>query len=90
MVRLGFQYNIEIDAFEFWFWDGQGDRPTEPLFRVHGRAKEELTSLMDNLWNAGIRPTSSRYHSDQVSALQAHLSDLRDIARHALKMPTKE
>lgn len=58
---------------------------TEVYRESHGE-RGSLSALMDDLWNMGVRPTASRYHSDQVAAMQDHLSDLRAITRHALKM----
>lgn len=68
-------------------WGVEGDPKNAEVHREFPGERGSLSALMDDLWNMGVRPTASRYHSDQVAALQDHLADLRGITRHVLKMP---
>lgn len=36
-------------------------------------------SLMDALWDAGLRPTEAKYPQEHVNALRAHLEDMRRL-----------
>ena len=40
---------------------------------------ESAQSLMDDLWNAGIRPTDTRDRSETVKAMLNHIEDLRKV-----------
>lgn len=40
---------------------------------------ESGQKLMDDLWNAGVRPTDSRDKSDIIQAKNEHIQDLRKI-----------
>lgn len=41
--------------------------------------KETAQSLMDQLWNLGIRPTEGHGSTGQLAATQAHLEDMRAL-----------
>lgn len=41
--------------------------------------------LMDELWNAGVRPTEQG-SAGQLAATERHLADMRQLAFHALKV----
>lgn len=43
-------------------------------------------TLMDDLWHCGIRPTEGSGSAGALAATERHLSDLRTIALHALKI----
>lgn len=55
----------------------------EPLFNLRDEAAQEL---MDDLWNAGIRPSISMANAQEATALTKHLEDMRKIAFHKLKI----
>lgn len=55
----------------------------EPTLRLLG---DEAQQLMNELWRIGIRPRDGNGTQAHTDGLQAHLSDLRAIAFHALKM----
>jgi hypothetical protein len=40
---------------------------------------EEATRLMDELWRAGVRPSSGEGNVGQIGAIQAHLADMRRL-----------
>lgn len=46
--------------------------------------------LMDELWNAGVRPSDSRDLSGQISAMKAHMSDLRRLVFKSADEPKSE
>ena len=41
--------------------------------------REEAQQLMDELWNAGIRPAGATGSIGQLSAVQYHLEDMRKL-----------
>lgn len=41
--------------------------------------KETAQSLMDQLWNLGIRPTEGHGSTGQLAATEAHLADMRAL-----------
>jgi|SRR5579859_1101849 len=48
----------------------------QPTLELDGRAAQ---SLMDALWNEGLRPTEAKYPSEHVNALRDHLADMRKL-----------
>lgn len=48
----------------------------EPTMQLDAMAAQ---SLMDALWEAGLRPTEARYPNDHVNALRDHLADMRKL-----------
>lgn len=50
---------------------------------------EEAKSLMDSLWDAGIRPTASRDRVETIAAKDAHIADLKSILDRVVP-PRKE
>lgn len=43
-------------------------------------------SLMDELWDCGIRPAQGSGSAGSLAATERHLSDMQGIVRHILKM----
>lgn len=43
----------------------------------------QAQSLMDRLWDCGIRPTEGQGSAGQISAVEKHLADMRTIAMGA-------
>jgi len=41
----------------------------------------EVQELMDRLWQAGIRPTEGEGSAGQMTAVQAHLADMRKLVQ---------
>ena len=56
----------------------------EPLLKIPLDDKSCLITLMDDLWNIGIRPTNVSYKDDTIKAKDDHLKDMRTIAFHKL------
>jgi len=94
-VRNGAWKSIDIYAFGYDRSDRAGmwvpqpivyERHTvdglmrDPLLRL---SQEQAAALMDDLWNAGVRP-SDQGTPGQLAAMQAHIGDLRAIAFKAL------
>jgi hypothetical protein len=48
----------------------------EPSFSLN---REDAQSLMDNLWNCGLRPTEGAGSAGALSATQNHLEDMRRL-----------
>ena len=82
---------VEMMAFDV---DGNVGKPVEFVKR-EGYHKHEATfkismdhaqSLMDDLWNAGLRPTSGAGSAGSLRATENHLKDMRDIVFSKLKI----
>lgn len=43
-------------------------------------SREECQRLMDALWDAGFKPTGAQGSAGQLTAVQAHLEDMRRFA----------
>ncbi len=54
---------------------------TEPSLRID---ISEAQILMDDLWNAGIRPTEGTGSAGSLKATENHLSDMRSIVESAM------
>ena len=48
--------------------------------------KAPAQQLMDDMWNAGIRPTNAQHSAELIDAMQGHIVDLRTIAFKGLKI----
>lgn len=55
----------------------------DPTLRI-GRNEAQL--LMDDLWNAGLRPTEGTGSAGSLRATEKHLDDMRKIAFSQLEM----
>ena len=53
----------------------------KPLLRIR---KDQAQVLMDDLWNAGIRPTEGAGSAGAMRAAEHHIADLRRVAFKAL------
>lgn len=49
---------------------------TEPSMRL---SRESAQSLMDALWDAGVKPSGGEGHTAHIRALNAHLEDMRTL-----------
>lgn len=45
--------------------------------------------LMDRLWDQGVRPSEGQGSAGHLAAVQSHLSDMRKLTAHVLKMGDK-
>lgn len=59
---------------------------TEPLFSL---SYEAAQVLMDDLWNAGLRPTEGTGSAGALAATQLHLDDMRKLSLRLLEEYTK-
>lgn len=48
-------------------------------------SQQDAQSLMDQLWNCGIRPTEGMGSAGSFTAQQSHLDDMRKVAFAALE-----
>jgi len=66
-------------------WEELGDSLpiNEPLLSL---ATEEAQRLMDELWQAGLRPTQAKQSHGAFDAQGQHLADMRAIAFAKLKV----
>ena len=55
----------------------------EPAFRLKINAAQEL---MNDLWNAGIRPRNMEITKETIKAIDNHLQDMRAIVFDRLKL----
>lgn len=90
-----------IAVFGFEKTDGGNIRPVEKLtlaaMQEPGIAFDPMltmtekaaTQLMDDLWNAGIRPSMPVTREGEMSAKNAHIGDLMEIVRCLLPSRTK-
>ncbi|NBW23759.1 MAG: hypothetical protein EBR82_89020 [Caulobacteraceae bacterium] len=56
----------------------------EPTVRI---SINEAQTLMDDLWNCGLRPTEGTGSAGAMKAVESHVNDLRKIAFKALDIP---
>ena len=54
---------------------------TQPAIRLE---REDAQRLMDELWQAGLRPSEGTGSAGSLAATERHLSDMRSIAFAAL------
>ncbi|HEV2746305.1 MAG TPA: hypothetical protein VGW34_03280 [Allosphingosinicella sp.] len=90
----------EIDVFllewrdgtkRFFLQPGEGGgfgfvetrEPERPSVSIDWEAARQL---MDELWNAGIRPTEAVDNAGQLAATRGHLADMRAIAFAKLEL----
>ena len=52
--------------------------------------KEDLQSLMDELWRNGIRPSNGECSVGEIGAIREHLKDMKLIALHKLGIEVKQ
>jgi hypothetical protein len=71
--------NVEIESVGV-------DRIIDPLLSL---TKNNAQLLMDDLWEAGIRPTEGTGSAGALKATQDHLTDMRKIVFSQLKMYVK-
>jgi hypothetical protein len=60
---------------------GMGEMVPEPTMQVE---TFELQGLMDELWKAGIRPSSGEGNVGQIGAIEKHLNDMRKLVEKNL------
>lgn len=49
-------------------------------------SKDDLQALMDEIWNAGIRPTEGSGSAGSLAATERHLADMRAIVAGQLSV----
>lgn len=59
---------------------------TDPMLRMPVASAQ---NLMDELWNAGLRPSEGTGSAGSLAATERHLADMKTIAFHALKINHK-
>ena len=64
----------------------QINTPLEPFVKLE---RDEAQVLMDDLWEAGIRPTEGKGSTGSMKAMEKHLEDMQRIAFHLLKIQPK-
>ncbi|MCP3885126.1 MAG: hypothetical protein GY700_06560 [Propionibacteriaceae bacterium] len=58
-----------------------GESP-EPTVRI---TRQQAQRLLDNLWDAGLRPKDGTGSTGQLAATEKHLEDMRSLAFNSLK-----
>jgi hypothetical protein len=53
----------------------------QPAFTI---TKESAEQLMEDLWNAGIRPAATKPQGETIAALKDHLEDSKAVAHQLL------
>lgn len=66
--------------------DVNASAPSGPSFEI---STEQAQVLIDDLWNAGIRPTEGNGSAGAMRAVERHLEDMRKIAFNALVIDPK-
>jgi hypothetical protein len=61
----------------------QENESFDPLFTL---SKNQAQGLMNELWNAGIRPTDDVDNKGELKATKMHLEDMRKIASKYVKV----
>lgn len=82
MVRQGTAYGVNMVMKEV----DPGD-VMDPTFCI---SMTEAQTLMDDLWNAGLRPTEGSGSSGSLRATEKHLADMRKIAFKRLSIQLEE
>jgi hypothetical protein len=77
---IAFATEIKFESHRLNEMGGVKPKPTFQLDEYAAQA------LMNELWNAGLRPSDGTGNSGQLGAVENHLSDLRTIAFHLLKI----
>ena len=62
----------------------QVDRGTLIPVAMQGRP-QDFQSLVDQLWECGVRPHQASGSTGQLGAITRHLEDMRSIVGHSLK-----
>jgi hypothetical protein len=55
------------------------ENPAVRLESTLSIAREQAQTLMDDLWNAGLRPTEGTGSAGALAATQRHLEDMRTL-----------
>lgn len=63
-----------------------GGEYIEPTFKL---SFDKAQTLMDDLWNCGVRPTDGTGSTGALKATQEHLKDMQKIAFGLLEKETK-
>jgi hypothetical protein len=71
-IRKGAAIATEIIFEEL----GAGVIPTSPTLSL---SYEEAQTLMDDLWNCGLRPTEGTGSAGAMRATERHLEDMRNL-----------
>jgi hypothetical protein len=66
-------HEYQRDALAF-YTHNDGEILPAPVFTLDQRAAQHL---MDDLYNAGLRPTDAQGTAGQLEAMKAHLDDMR-------------
>lgn len=66
--------------------DPSARRVGEPIPPSLALVADAAQQLMDDLWQAGLRPTQGRQSEGQLAAMAAHLLDMRTIAFNSLHL----
>lgn len=61
--------------------------PLEPFLEIE---MHEAQELMDSLWDCGLRPSEGTGSAGAFKALQNHLSDLKEVLFHVMKINKKQ
>jgi hypothetical protein len=56
---------------------------SEPMLRL---TMKDGQNLIDELWNAGLRPTEGTGSAGSLAATERHLKDMQTITMHMLKI----
>lgn len=64
--------NIQFEAMS----DDNTASISAPLIRL---TMTEAQDFMDRLWDCGVRPTEAKGSAGQLTAVQAHLNDMRQL-----------
>ncbi len=71
---------LELRGREMFGTDG------DPVFSMDQNAAQKF---MDELWNAGLRPSEGTGSAGAMAAVQNHLADMQKIVYHKLKLGGK-
>lgn len=72
---------VQLKAVELVPLDA--DVYADPLVTI---GEDAAQNLIDDLWNAGFRPSEAKTSAGALTATQAHLEDMRRIANRAVDL----
>ena len=94
--------NIRHKGFSFYIQEVRGDKLFEASTKINmierdlytegtpettfSISDEAIQVFLDDLWEAGYRPSDGTGNTGQLKATQDHLADMKKIAFHGLKI----
>ena len=90
VIKLSVIFKDEAGTYGFLPWPTEFTKHPDhyciPDSAIQHVSLEAAQSLMDQLWDCGLRPTQAAGSAGAMEAVQNHLADMRKIAAAKLKV----